>query len=322
MYGLSEHETATPPPSQSRVDEAVVAQCPLLIMQDSVQVIAPRCDEEMGAWQDPNTGRTLLHWRPGQRSGLKFGVDSIIRGAGAATYATLVEQISVRRHVFALQNCFDVTRFTIEEEIIRVDHMAPGAISTQFEHDGSLSARAIFYQYSIRFHNQTLVAKSNMYRMDASQVIFSIVDDMGVPRETLTIANRTGDWRRGEWRTCDNETRAWTVDFPTANSKFATMATVRDLRVATAAAVTLMAYRDENVNENGFPRAGQSFQVWLLFRTIISAIIVTLLVVGCVLIFLKRGYEKKLKRAFYKVEAALLPLSVPNERRPVLGATY
>jgi hypothetical protein len=321
MYGLAERNTETPPPTQGYVNEAFVAQCPMLMMQDAVLVTAPHCDSTKGSWQDPLSGRNLVHWNPNS-GGLIFGVDSSINGAGAASFATLRERFTVARHVFSLENCMSVTRYILEENTIKVNHMAQGAISTMFEHDASVSEEAIFYQYVVKHPNGTAAAQSNMYRMDASQVNFSLVDSQGLPGPTITSANRVGHWTRNEWRTCDGNTRAWTVSFPAENQLFDTVATVQDLRVATAAAVTLMAYRDEEVGTDGFRHRGQGYMYWMLLRTMIGIFVAVLLVGICGYICLHRGYEKKLKKFFFRLEAALLPRSAAKERLPVIGATY
>jgi hypothetical protein len=321
MYGLSEKNTQTPPPSQKDVSQAFVAQCPMLMMQDTVLVTPPKCKDPQGAWQDPTTGRYLLHWKE-QAGSIILGADSSVGGEGSATFATITEQITMARSVFHLKNCLGIPRYTIEENVIKINSMAAGAVSTMYEHDASQSEQAIFYEYTVNHPNGTLVAKSNLYRMDSHQVNFTLVDKEGVPGEVISSATRLGHWQRKEWKTCDGDLRGWQLEFPAESSLFETVATVQDLRVATTAAILLMAVRDEEVGNDGFRHHGQGQLYWTLFRTILY-ISAALLVLGFILMaFTKRGYEHKMKKLFFRLEAAMLPRFPVKERVPVIGATY
>merc|ERR550532_2348109 len=48
MYGLSEKNTEKPPPTQKFVDEAFVAQCPMIMFSDQLSIRAPRCGSQDG----------------------------------------------------------------------------------------------------------------------------------------------------------------------------------------------------------------------------------------------------------------------------------
>jgi hypothetical protein len=321
MYGLSEKNTRTPPPTQAYVSQEFVAQCPMLMMQDTVLITPPKCNVAQGAWVDPTSGRNLLHWKD-QGGSLVLGVDSAVGGEGSATFATIVEQITMARSIFHMKNCLDIPRYLIEEHVIKVTSMAAGAVSTMYEHDASQSEQAIFYEYTISHPNGTVAAKTNLHRKDSNQVNFTLVDNEGLPGEVISSANRIGHWERAEWKTCDGDLRGWQVEFPAESSLFETVATVQDLRVATTAAILLMAVRDEEAANDGFRHHGQGQLYWTLFKTILC-ILAGLAVVGFVLMaFKKRGYEHKLKKLCFRLEASMLPRYPAAERLPVIGATY
>lgn len=322
MQSLSEKSPETPPPSQAVVDETFVAQCPILMFADTLAVRAPRCGNPLGEWADPATDRPILRWQPNNKGGLRFGVDSAVSGQGSALFANLQEKLSIDRNEFELFNCLNVKRYTVEESIVKVDHMAANAFTTMVDHDLSGTGQAIFYEYTIKHPNGSAVAKTTLFRLDQDTVNFTRFHDRESPvGDLIAVATRNGHWKRDQWRTCTDNPRGWQLTFTNAD-KFETAASVMDLRVAAATVINLMAYRDEEVGKDGFQHVGQGQLYWsmlsVFFSLFLSAVACLLVLLGCWI----KEYDKKMKRFCFRLEQVLLPKRPINVRTPILNPAY
>merc|ERR1719277_2528932 len=72
LYGLSPKNTQTPPPTQGYINEAFVAQCPMVMFGTSLAIRAPTCSSSLGEWADLVTNRPVLRWSRSKTGGLKF----------------------------------------------------------------------------------------------------------------------------------------------------------------------------------------------------------------------------------------------------------
>lgn len=326
MAKLSKHGAAleTPPPTQAMVNEAFVAQCPMMLLSSAVLIGAPKCQDPLGTWQVPNTDRTILRWREDGKGGLFMGVDSKVTGKGSVEFARISELVTLNKYTFALSNCMGVVRYNLDEQVIRVNHMAPHAESTMYAHDVSRSREAFFYKYVISYPNGTNVAETGMYRLDHSALNFTAVTSNGAPTGiVLAAARRVGSWKRGSWRDCTRNKRGWRLDFPsTGNYTIDTVATVQDLRVVAAAAMTLLAYREEGTASDGFRHQGQGYLYWSLVK---SAILLFLAAFSLAVLWLyvaSRNLDRRLRRLCFRLEAAFMPRRPANFRKPEINMTY
>mmetsp|Transcript_8236 Transcript_8236/g.24269 ORF Transcript_8236/g.24269 Transcript_8236/m.24269 type:complete len:514 (-) Transcript_8236:128-1669(-) len=322
MHSLSVSNTETPPPTQDFVDAAFISQCPMVMFSSSLRVRPPRCGNTLGDWSDPATNRPILRWGSNRKGGLYMGVDSAVSGEGSVKFAEYMERFTLKKFNFELRNCMDVVRYVVEEQIVKVNHMAPHARSTMLEHDISASGKAFFYRYSINDPNGTTVAATQLYRLDQNEVNFTLIGRDMIAGQTFASARRQGFWRREEWRECTGGDRGWVLDFPTDTSQFETVATVQDLRVVAAATITLMAYRDEDISSDGFQHTGQGHMYWTLAKAILLVFVILTVFCMCSILITKRQVDKKLKRVCFKLETVLLPKRPIQERRPVLHPTY
>mmetsp|Transcript_138619 Transcript_138619/g.431163 ORF Transcript_138619/g.431163 Transcript_138619/m.431163 type:complete len:515 (+) Transcript_138619:65-1609(+) len=322
MYSLSTKTSATPPPTQEFVDETFMSQCPMVMFTDSLRIKPPRCNNNFGSWTDPKSDRTILRWNENNKGGIYFGVDSKVSGEGSVNFAEVREMFSLNLYQFSLLNCMDVTRYTIEEKIIKVNHMAPKARSTVREHDISKSREAYFYKYLLRGTNGSTVAETNLYRMDQSEVNFTMYNGEMANGVTFAVAKRQGYWKRDAWRECRHPQRAWDIEFPMAQDNFATVATVQDLRVAAAAAVTLMAYRDEHVSADGFQHTGQGHMWLTLVKTVFFILIALMIACICWIAIIQQNLDKRLQWICFRLETVLLPKRPVHQRSPVLHPAY
>lgn len=322
MYGLSEKNTETPPPSQAIVDETFVAQCPMLMFSNQLAVRAPRCGNPYGEWADPSTDRVVLRWKPTEQGGLYFGVDSSVSGQGSVTFADFTESFSINRYIFDLYNCLKVKRYIVEEAIVKVDQMAAKAYTTSLDHDLSGTKEAIFYEYTIKHPNGSAVAKTTLFRMDQDMVNFTWFSDSESPiGKLIAVATRTGHWKRDQWRQCTENPRGWDLTFTDA-ANFNTAASVQDLRVAAAAVLNMMAYRDEAVGKDGFQHVGEGALYWSFLSVIFTLLIISVCFILATVVCSKKGLDKKMKRFCFRLEQVLLPKRATKIRQPVLHPTY
>lgn len=322
MYGLSEHAPASPPPSQLEVDEEFTATCPMVMVADQLRVIAPRCGLSQGRWVDPATDRTILRWSENGAGGLHFAVDSIVTGNGSVAFAEFNEGFSVSSYVFHLYNCLNVERFFVEEAIVKVDHMAESASSTVFDHDLVNSKEAIFYKYTVKRPDGTPVAATALFRLGQSAVnITKYGMDQFASSALIAVARREGHWQRDQWRECTATQRGWNLEFPAA-SGLDTVATVGDLRIASAAIINMMAYRTEGVGADGIEHAGQSAMYWSMFKAIFFVLLGLAAVFAVVVLIQKKAIDKKLRRLLFRFEQVALPKRAAKVRQPVLHPTY
>jgi len=321
MDGLSEHAPPTPPPSQTLVNEAFVAQCPMVIFANQLSVRAPRCGADAGEWADPDTDRVILRWKDDGKGGLNFGVDSVVTGDGSVNFASFTESFSIDKYIFHLYNCLGVKRYTVEEQVVRVDHMAAKAHSTMYDHDVANSREAIFYRYMIKNPNGTAVATTQLFRMGQDMLNISTYSEEQVGEKLIAIAQRSGHWKREQWRQCTGNPRGWDLTFPD-EARTDTVATVQDLHVAAAAVITMMAFRDEAVGEDGFQHVGQAQLYWSLISS--ALLIIFAVAAFCVMLVLCRsyGYEKKCRRLCFRLEQVLMPRRPAKVRQPVLHPSY
>jgi len=323
MNRLSE-PTSTPPPSQQIVSEQFVAECPMIMFKDSITVSAPRCGETFGEWTDPETQRTILRWKPATAGGVYFGVDSVVDGNGSVMYANFDQTFALNGIEFQLTNCKQTTRYTVEETIMKVDHIGVGITSSVQAHDVSRTKQAFFYKYTIRHVNGSAVAETSMYRMNQNQINVTMFrGGEFADGPLLATANKQGTWTQDDWRQCTGTKRAWELDFKLGESDFETVSTVADLRVATAAMITLMAYRDETINvQTGVTRQGEKGMVSQFLLGIFLVILALSLLLALQFFAKRRGWDAKMRRLCFKFEAAFLPKRPAFERKPAFPTSY
>eukprot|EP00929_Paragymnodinium_shiwhaense_P120133 TRINITY_DN92021_c0_g1_i1.p1 TRINITY_DN92021_c0_g1~~TRINITY_DN92021_c0_g1_i1.p1 ORF type:complete len:473 (-),score=116.91 TRINITY_DN92021_c0_g1_i1:41-1459(-) len=326
MYGMSEHGTTTPPPAQPIVDETLVALCPMIMFSDAVDISAPKCDQTFGDWIEPSSQRRILRWQPNTGGGMRFGVDSAINGNGSVTYAEIDEQLTWKGTSFNLYNCLKMMRWTIDEEITRVASMGRGTQSTMQEHDKAFNGQAYFYKYTIRAANGSAVAATNLFRAGAAyvNVTLSGSEEQG-EGALVAMAHKKGNWKADAWGKCSAtaSNRVWSVGFPLETSSVNSVATVQDIRIASAALITLMAFREQHVSQDtGLVYEGR---VNVVVEMMQSAMLVFVAVVACisVCVFVKRmRWDVRMRRLLFKVEAVLLPKWPSWQREPAFFPTY
>jgi len=329
----SAQATVSPPPTQQIVSEQFVAQCPMIMFGSNVYISAPTCGDTMGEWEDPPTGRSILHWQPQGAGGVRFGVDSVVNGNGSVTFATTDQQLSLEGTYFELNNCMKVMRYTIEQEVIKVNNIGIGVTSTVQEHDIHRTSQAFFYRYTIKAPNGSAVAQTSLYRMGQTQINVTMM----TTRESeggqqypegalLAIADKSGTWSGADWKQCTGGAgtkRRWQVSFQLDERNFETVATVMDLRVATAAMITLMAFRDETTSvKTGVSRTGEKSMLVHFFTAAVIGIIAAFLFLVFVVVLKRQGWDMKCRRLCFKFERAAMPHRPAFKRNAPYPTTY
>ncbi|CAE7909911.1 ydhE [Symbiodinium sp. KB8] len=209
------------------------------------------------------TGRE--RWKPNDRGGVDYNVDSAVTGPGSVNFATVTEKFTLNSNTFALYNCMNVMRYTIEETIVKVAHMAPAAQSTASDHDLGETAPAVFYQYLIKHANGSLMAQTSQYRLPETDINFTSFIPGSLQTDVFAMAKRQGRWEGTGWRDCRTPQKGWNISFPEKKGdNLVAIATVQDLQVAALAVLTLLAWREETVGSDGFEHAGQFSMYWSL----------------------------------------------------------
>lgn len=322
MSGITVHSPSTPIPTQDSANQAFASQCPMLVFGKSLAIRAPSCGDDLGSWEDTGAGRVFLRWQPNSLSGIRFGVDSVVTGKGSVPFATLDEKLSIdNKYKFYLRSCLGVISYAIEETILKVHHMALNADSTMVQHDLAKAGEAFFYQYTVTLPNGSLVAQTNLYRRDRNQVNISLRSDTVAKGTLLAVANRQGNWQRDKWRECSSTPRGWTLDFPLALDVISA-STVQDMRIVSAAVITLMALRDEKLGSDGLQNGADSSLHWSMVMWALLDILVIVSLVAIALVFRKKGVDKKLRLFCFRLEAVLLPKRPAFTRTPALNLTY
>eukprot|EP00435_Cladocopium_sp_Y103_P009849 s2730_g2.t1 len=266
LYGMSEKVTPQPLPAQEQVDASFASQCPMVMLSNEV-FVTPPCNggDGFGTWTDSLKPRKMLRWAVNGRGGIDFNVDSAVTGPGSVNFATLSEKMTLTKNIFELYSCMNVLRYSIEETVVKVDHMAQAAQSTASDHDLGETSVAVFYQYLIRHANGSLMAQTSQYRLPETDINFTSFVPGSLHSETFAIARRHGRWQGNDWRQCTDPQQGWNISFPThKSSNLVAIATVQDLQVAAAAVLTLLAWREEKVSPDGFQHAGQGSLYWSL----------------------------------------------------------
>jgi hypothetical protein len=324
MYEISEKNTPSPLPQQAIVDQTFMAQCPMLMMGDSVLISPPGCaGSSLGQWLDPSSQRTVLRWTTNDKGGMDFGVDSAVSGPGSAKVAEIDQQLGFQTsNSYALYNCMGVLTYNIEETTTKVAAMSPSAESTALGHDVSQTQAAVFYQYTIKLPNGTSVAQTSLFRLNHNEVNFTTLTN-GIPSGSIALAQRMGSWSGEEWRSCGPAIKGWQVNFgQTKGSDLRWVSTAQDLQVAATFIVTLMAWQEETVSADGLKHAGQAALYKSIIKSILIVVFLLVTFAAGVTVFRSKGLDKKFKRFCFKLEAVVLPMRPHVVRAAPLKPTW
>jgi hypothetical protein len=326
---LSLPVTQTPPPTQDATDSQFVAQCPMVLIQNDLQIRAPSCNHTHGRWIDPSplNVRTVVRWDPLQAGGLYFGVDSKISGLGKVGFATVRQELTLKTYQFSMKNCVGVDRWEIEELVYKIKDM--GRVSSTLDlHDVNMNGVAYFFRYVVRRAGGPIVAESTMYRMGTNQVNFTEYRNGLSTRKILAISTKAGKWVKNGWSKCMGPTspRGWNINFPvdpkTTNAQHASMGTVQDLRFAIAGAITLMAHRDEARGDDGINTEGSGGQMTIVVGGCVLFCLIVVLLTNCCMVIKGSGLRDKLKKILFDADGTLLPKRPHQSRAPSLHPTY
>mmetsp|Transcript_83135 Transcript_83135/g.144454 ORF Transcript_83135/g.144454 Transcript_83135/m.144454 type:complete len:499 (+) Transcript_83135:112-1608(+) len=330
LSSIQQQPTPTPPPTQEVTEEQFIAQCPMIMFENNISVRGGSCGAQMGSWVNPGStetstdDRVILRWY-GKKSagGLYFGVDSAISGEGSVLFADAKNVIAFRGYYFDLLNCLGIERYRIEEEVIKVDQV--GQVAAMVANPMSSDSAGFYYRFSIVAGNGSTMARTNLFRLYADQVNFTEMADGQETGKLIGVAKRQGDWTGGGWHECmaASSPRGWNINFPGEKPEGSAVATVQDIRVAIAAAITIMGYREELTNpKTGLDPTNDWKQFWGMGASFGAALLVVLLICNCCFVFYWSGIHEKLQTIAFDLEAAFLPKRSMKTRLPPVHATY
>jgi len=245
-----------------------------------------------------------MRWQGNGAGGVRFNVDSKVSGDGSVRFAEISELMTLNKYLFSLTNCVGTPSFMVEESIIKADKFGRGA-TTAADHDLSVTTEAFFYKYTMKNPSTgETIAETSLYRADTHQVNITVVQEGSLEGSVAAIATRAGAWGVSG---CSKLAKGWNISFPTAATAFDTVATVQDLRVASAVVVTLMSFRDQAIASDGLQRLGQASMFTHILKSFLVILVWILVLFGAWGCCHSRGVDKRLRRIFFKLEATLLP---------------
>lgn len=324
MYELTGPGTPTPPPTQASVGQQFIAQCPMVLLENTLSIRAPSCNDTFGRWVDPNplNPRNILGWTPAQAAGngLFFGVNSALTGPCSAEYATLTEQMTLTGSHFVLKNCLGVERWQIEENVYKIDSM--GRVdSTVDPHSITSNTQGYFLKYIIKTPTGVKAAETDLFRMASNAMNFTEIVNSENTGKVLAMVTRQGEWTAKGWEVCMDKSspRGWTIRFPTTLKP--QVATVQDINVAIASAITLMGYRNQDRGANGLNNQGATRDEYVVIGAV--SLVAIALIVACnfAVVLTNSGVKDKIKRTLFDIQG-LLPKSASQQRCPPLHPTY
>jgi len=330
---MGEQVTGTPPPSQSETDAEFVAQCPMVLFNQELAIRAPSCNNTRGKWVDPNplNPRTVLRWQPLQTGGIRLAVDSALDGKGSTLFGNVHEDFTLTSYQFSLQNCLDVPRYILEESVFKVNNIGH-VTSTIDVHDVTQNSVAYFFRYSVKSPAGNVVAESSLYRTEARVVNFTEVKNGENTGKILATATKQGLWEKDGWEECMSKEspRGWNIHFPESIEAKAKkgpkshvgMATVQDIRVAIATAITVMGYRDEARGANGLNTTSVDRQSFMLLGFIALFFMGVILMINFNMMCVGSGMKAQLKKILYDSEGAFLPKKKYQSRSAELNAAW
>lgn len=313
-------------PNQSATSQAYESLCPKVwAPNSSILITGPQCTGgPQGEWQANSTN--MLHWQP-HNGGISFiantaNLDSVV--------GSMMEKFTWSEYIFSFSDCLGVPAYTVEESVIKLKHTDGNDPITNDDVQAQASIvlnlqpnwdQAVYYQYTVRHPNGTTAAQTNLYSLADNTINITLVQKGDLALQPFAIATRVGSWSGSAWSDCTAGMRGWNVSFPNSTDPVG-LVSVRDMRIAASALVTLLAFRDEAVAVDGFQHQGQGMLYWKLFRTIVI-VFIGLLAAGSVCMWWQeRGWLRISKHFFKRLEASMLPNRPLAERLPVLHPAW
>lgn len=321
MSALSEKKPPQSLPRQEDIDSQVLTRCPLCVLSGSLAVSAPKCGDKHGQWRVPGSGGASMRWTENALGGMTLKVDSAVEGNGAVLFADVREKFTWDKSNFLVTNCIGLPRYQIEESIVRMNKMS----NVQSEAGVLRSGEAFYYQYIIRSMNGTKLATTQMLKPATGQVNISLFDnELADVSDVVATATRRGAWEQRQWAECTNEPRDWLITFPPYKGEQKnTLVTMQDIRVAAAATITLMAYRQEFIGDNGIPNTGKWHMYWSFGKSILLILAVVIVTFWCWTVSFEASMlNQKIQDLFKRLESSILPRYSPGKRLPVLHPTW
>lgn len=324
MSALSEKKPPQSLPRQEDIDSQVLTRCPLCVLSDTLAVSAPRCGDKHGQWRIPGNSGVMMRWAENALGGLTLKVDSAVEGQGAVLFADVREKFTWDKSNFLVTNCIGLPRYQVEENIVRMNKMTPGSTGSGL--DGvRVTGEAFFYKYIIRSMTGKKIATTQMLKPATGQVNISLFDaDTADITDVVATATRRGAWEQKQWSECTNEPRDWLITFPPyLGEQKDALATMQDIRVAAAATITLMAYRQEFIGENGIPTIGKWHMYWSFGKSMLLIFAVVIATFWCWTVSFEASMlNQRVQDTFKRLESSILPRYSPGKRLPVLHPTW
>lgn len=248
--------TETPPPTQSSVNNVLWPQCPDLRIPPRVRIMVPPCNAATGYWLDPFRELTpILKIEGAGCSDISLSQKVGPNATQMTSIGTLHEEITVQGSTYDFNDCNGNLAFQISELIIRQGVEDPERRESISEFGFSIPRRTkVFLKYSVAEPNGNIVGETNIFEVGANSFWWHKGNFTGevAPRSAaVASATRVGFWKAKQ---CGNWTKAWTLKFNETEIHDNSVGQVH-WRLALSAAMTILAWRDEQRSPDGLVRA-------------------------------------------------------------------
>jgi len=326
IWEITQEATVTPPPSQKVVDALVAAQCPMIpSLSEQLIVGPPKCDDTMGYWDEPQ-GQNVLRWQESGDAGnfVSFGLDGQAGVNGSVNFATLEYRRNLFEDIWDVRTCQGMPLWQIKQSITKIEKMGQGR-STSITSDSSLKKVAYFVQYTISYANGTKAAQTDLMKLGADAVNITSLS-RSTPNQLIAQAVRKGRWKGQGWTNCtaDKNKRSWEITFVGDVTDVDMAATAADVRVVSAATITLMAILDgRRLPDAALPEKGMVKELsWYLVQVVLFFFILILIPLLAVWVCHSQTYGDSLRVSCLKIQLFLLPRDKPKQRPVYLPPTY
>jgi len=310
--------------SQHEVNEIINDDCLSVNFNDSITITPPRCGTN-GHWYDPRLNKTLVEWYDStEDSGLVLREVETSSGSQTATtlekFLYIPEIFTLDDYQYRVKNCNGFTVYYIQEELVDLQK------ANDFE-DPYATVHEYWYQYKILYANRSTFVVSDQVQTAFTSVNF--YEQRGVETgATIATANRVGYFAPYDWTACvpSDWSREWNVQFHENTTIFGVPpqdeGTANDIRIAVAATMMLMAYRDGFSARDGFQHSGEGYLYFKLAWN--SAVILGIFTVLflCAVAMWRFTLDHHFKEFFFSLENYLLPKRAADKRPPPIPTDW
>jgi hypothetical protein len=301
--------------SQEAVNEIINDDCLAIRFKDKITITPPKCGNS-GTWYDPISNKTLIEWYDSETdSGIVLQEVESVSGSSTTSlekFLYIPEVFTLDEYQYRVRNCNGFTVFYIQEELVDFKK------ASDYE-DPYATVHEYWYQYKVLHANRSTMLVSDQVQTAFTSVNFYELKGAETGAAVAT-ATKMGWFAPSDWTDCvpPDWTREWSVVFH-ENTTIATVpdadqGTASDIRIAVAATMMLMAYRDGYSATDGFQHTGEGYLYFkMAWNSAVILGVFTVLFLSAVAVW-RFTLDHHLKEFFFGLENLLLPKRAADKR--------